>query len=671
MDDRAKKLQAIFVQNRAEELGFDVWESFVVPPFFDVLDLQEATKPRVIVGGRGYGKTMLLRYLSHESTFSPKRVNISRPELTHIGLYWRADTQFVTVMAERGQTSTLWAAAFNHLIALDLAAELLKSLQSMARSRAGCVSEDSLSQIDFSRLASYDAAFKGNTGEFAEVLRDRTAGLEMWVSNAETGSVKPPVFLPGTRFLKALIACLKAQVPALRDAVYSVYVDEFENFLEYQQRVLNTCLKHSEPPLIFNVAMKRHGFKTSKTIGEESIIDPADYRTHDLDQYLHSDDFPVFAAEVLFLHMRLADFQPVPIEVATLRDPAQLSRRKDKEYRERVLGCIRNMLPGLSHDQLAIAVFETQSLKRILCAKVERALKNRRSTLVSGDFLRPDQAKASIVVSALLHRPSLSPDEILNELTNLANGQDNRFTGAAGWVHNNFIGCVLAIYASAYQVCPFYAGFDTFCHMARGNLRHFLELCHQSINRVLRRPWTVPLSISAEEQAFAARQVSAKFLGEVYKFGCHGNKLHNFVLRLGSLFALAHEQPSQSEPERSHFAIVRGSKALSPEEEGFLQAAQMWSVLFVEEETKVKESTQPIGYDYILNPIYSPYFTISYRKIRKLEITYDEFKTLADGSYDEVRALLTRYSKKWSVKLDDADPTLFSHLLEQEATDED
>ena len=86
--------QSVFTKNRAEELGYDVWEHFVVPPFYHLLDLQTARKPRLIIGGRGCGKTMLLRYLSHQTMFSQSRETIPDDALLHIGLYWRADTQF-------------------------------------------------------------------------------------------------------------------------------------------------------------------------------------------------------------------------------------------------------------------------------------------------------------------------------------------------------------------------------------------------------------------------------------------------------------------------------------------------------------------------------------------------------------------------------------------------
>ena len=77
MNDNQETLSSVFSKNRAEEFGYDVWEHFVIPPFFDQLELEKAKKPGVIIGGRGSGKTMLLRYLSHQTMFSPKRKKYS------------------------------------------------------------------------------------------------------------------------------------------------------------------------------------------------------------------------------------------------------------------------------------------------------------------------------------------------------------------------------------------------------------------------------------------------------------------------------------------------------------------------------------------------------------------------------------------------------------------
>ena len=92
MSNNETSLASIFSKNRAEELGYDVWEHFVIPPFFDRLDLTTARKPRIIIGGRGCGKTMLLRYLSHQTVFSQQRASIPTTAIHHIGLYWRVDS---------------------------------------------------------------------------------------------------------------------------------------------------------------------------------------------------------------------------------------------------------------------------------------------------------------------------------------------------------------------------------------------------------------------------------------------------------------------------------------------------------------------------------------------------------------------------------------------------
>lgn len=663
MTGQIESLQTVFTKNRAEELGQDVWKNFVVPPFFDKLDLRQARKPRMIIGGRGCGKTMLLRYLSHQSAFSTDRPKIPNEELEHIGLYWRADTQFARMMWGRNVEDDIWSSAFDHLLALVLGLQILKSVHSIARSNCDAFGADSLGDVSFKVLSAFDAEMKGKLDEVQEIFDVRLKQFEVWVANVRRGVV--PTFLPGTKFLSGLIEELKTQLPALNEATYFVYIDEYENLHEHQQRIVNTYLKHSEMPLIFNVAVKRHGMVTTKTVGEESIVDIADYRTHDLEDYLLDGDFPAFAAEVLYLNLAIAKVGSVPIEPQRLRDPGLLDDRRREEYRSHVLTHARSLLPGLTHEQLAQAVFADSTLKSKLKERFQQALKSRASTLDADQFLRPEWPQASITALALTYRQRLTPEDVLKELDQLERGESNRFTGSTNWVHNNFIGSLLSLYESHSKAALFYAGFDTFCSMSRGNLRHFRELCHKSLNSVSKSLGALTVQVPPADQAAAARQTSASFLGEVRSFGRLGNPLHAFVLRLGSLFALAQRSRTQSEPERSHFAIVRG-QAVSPDDREFLQEAIKWSVLFAVEETKLKDQDQASNFEYVLNPIYAPYFGITYRKRRKIELSTEEFRTLRQGGYDEVSALIKKYAKNWTVDLPKSDVSLFGHLVEVE-----
>jgi len=261
----------------------------------------------------------------------------------------------------------------------------------------------------------------------------------------------------------------------------------------------------------------------------------------------------------------------------------------------------------------------------------------------------------------LLYRSNLDPQDILKELDKLEAGEDNRFTGTTEWIGNNFVGALLLIYEPHSRPCPFYAGFRTFCRLARANLRHLLELCHKSIYaKADTGQLTFP--ISTEQQAEAARQASAAFLGEIKSFGRQGNRLHTFVHRLGTLFQLAHQRPTQSEPEQSHFSVGTGTAQLVEDDIQFLNEAVKWSVLFEEEGTKKKDKYEPEAPDYVLNPIYAPYFHISYRKKRKLELKTDDVITLIRGNFEEVRAMLARFSRSWDVSPEQIAPTLFQDV---------
>jgi len=605
---------------------------------------------------------MLLRYLSHQSIFSPLRPAIPSDALLHIGLYWRADTQFSNAMNRRKIDPDVWEGAFNHMTALILGLEVLKSLVSISCSTSTALMPKDLTELQFPRLRAFDQSLPSAFEELMARLQEMLWTLEAWVSDVRKH--EQPAFLPGRKFILALIGEVAAACPRLSDAVFFVYMDEYENLSPYQQELVNTWLKHSETPLIFNLAIKRNGLETKRTVGPESLSDIHDYRTFDLEADFLEEDFPTMAAEILFLQAHLVGVKG-PIDPNQLRDPSRLPERRNANYVKNLLSAARNFLPELSHDDLARGVFQDPALRKKLHDRIVRALGSRGSALSPDLFMRERIPQASIVAPALLSRSTISEKEILTEIDKCERDEDNNFTGTRNWVHNNFIGCLLNLYEPHSRACPFYAGFETFCQLSRGNLRHFLELCHKSVTQAASVNIGFGSPVPPTVQAEAARQASTAFLREVRTFGSRGTQLHAFVLWLGSLFALAHQRPSQSESEQSHFSIGSGTASLNDDDYVFLSEAVKWSVLFESKATKQKSDYEPENIDYVLNPIYAPFFNISFRKKRKLELKTDEVICLIRGSYSDVRDLLRRFSKGWDVEPQQISPSLFSHLQDQ------
>ncbi|MEK0161903.1 hypothetical protein WLQ65_22625 [Pseudoalteromonas piscicida] len=78
-----------------------------------------------------------------------------------------------------------------------------------------------------------------------------------------------------------------------------------------------------------------------------------------------------------------------------------------------------------------------------------------------------------------------------------------------------------------------------------------------------------------------------------------------------------------------------------------LEKAKMWSVLYEEKDTKNKGAGDLENSNYFPNPIFTPYFGISYRKKRKLTITADDFLAILDGTDESFDQIKNKYEKKW------------------------
>ncbi len=79
-------------------------------------------------------KTMLLRYLSHQSAFSPKRRHYADNALKQIGLYWKVDTHFANLLVGRNIPEDVWQSAFAHFTSLAIALDAIQCLASIAAS---------------------------------------------------------------------------------------------------------------------------------------------------------------------------------------------------------------------------------------------------------------------------------------------------------------------------------------------------------------------------------------------------------------------------------------------------------------------------------------------------------------------------------------------------------
>ncbi|AZM39875.1 hypothetical protein EJP75_15915 [Acinetobacter baumannii] len=628
----------LLTKTRAEEHEEDVWGNFFIPPYYERLLFKSSTKSTYFVGKRGCGKTMLLKYLSNQTRFSRKRIEIPKNEIEHIGIYWRIDTHFCNAMNQRNKSQSEWINIFEIYFTLVVSLEICKALHTIANSNYQDFNTQDYLNLQFPSLSDFELGIPSTIIELEKYLNSKIRVFNSWISNIET--IQQSTFPPGRFFIETLINDIKLN-HKLTDANFYIYIDEIENLLTYQRRFMNTILKHSQRPFIVNFTSKVF-IDENMTLGTESINATHDYFYRNLDELMKEEERKIFFSEVFLTNLILAFGNPESSEVKIVTDEKNISVRKQDQYRRDILLKMYEKFPDKTYKQLSIDALNTPRIKDKLIDRINKMLEKSEYNinLIISNYT--NYHEALIVLPSILARKSNITDEVMCEFLNFLKGNKSKFND---WIHNNLFGALLELYRPYNTICPLYSGFNTFYTMANGNLRHFLILCYKTleINEMFELSND---KFSIEIQSQAAYEASNELIKEIRTLGKFGEHLRIFTLRIGGVFKALQENPLLSEPEQNQFTINSGTRSFNEYELDFISEAQKHSILIEVVETKSKNGIGQDIRDFILNPIYAPYFNISYRKKRKIEISVEDFECLISGNESDYRKLHNKLTKQ-------------------------
>ncbi|NYF22625.1 hypothetical protein HDC36_004102 [Xanthomonas sp. JAI131] len=658
-----------FVNNRAEQLDADVTNEFIVPHYFDKLTLHRDRKSVRVIGGRGCGKTIFLRYFSHCTQLSVKQSQITSDVFSQgIGLYWRTDTGFCDLMKPEWLGEEQAYRAFLHYIAIVVLEEVALFINNLAKAPlSGEIIDLRMRQLP----ASTEILLSKKVGTYAD-LRDfaktRRFELSRWVQNPGTDA---PLFLRIDEVLSEIAEDIAEADARLRKIFFRIFVDEFENLKDNQRQLVCDLVKHPRPRYSFNFAMRKDSVDQFVTSGGEQIVETHDIRSIDLEKLVSENErtFKLLAAELLLMKLAKQGFDAgcPEFEVNRLHAPSRLHERIDEGYIRAIRAAAGRLLPGRSAADIAKGVFDDAPLLRRLTDVATKGLQKHRMTRLSAaQFQCVEQPVASIVAAFVLNRDKPGPQAVLDALDSFGgrSGPANPFND---WESNNLHGALFYLYDGLpNRANPLYAGFDRYCQMSAPNLRFFLEFCHTALRDVTLSPESRVSGdlqcVPWEVQALAAKDTSSVLLKDIPNLGLRGRDLQMLVKRLGRLFQTAHRRASLSEPEINHFSIDEADKeALSDATRSLLREALIWSVLYEEKDTKNKSDSSLAQHDYIPNPIFSAYFGISYRKRKKITLKASEINVIFSGSDAHFETLLRSFMLKWdqTLAVADAHPGLF------------
>ena len=590
-------LSELFGAHKAEWLGPRLFDLFSAPSYFPQMT---TSRPCILVGGRGTGKTTVLRGLSYQGQFElEKRNPQSVPSWLYYGLYSRVDTNKVGAFKGPELSEAQWLRNFGHYTNLLMCVQVLRFLSWFQNTTQ--IPTDLHEDERKSVAAAFSLPLPGSNEHLLQLLQHSLTEFEAHINNV-VDSTGPRLSLQGAPV--ALLLDSVKQQEVFADKLFFFLVDEYENLEDYQQRLMNTLIKHSGELYSFKICVRELGWRVRNTLAEnEYLVSPADYIRIDITEVMQGAQFEEFC------HKVCQDRLAVLVE----------ERHKD-------VAEIRDLLPSISEEEEARLLGIEGHNQEIL-----QALRKIAPTEVV-DNLSPME-------TYLLEFWGKSHNQSLVEVFE----DFQRYPEAWRTRLNNYGHALLfTLRRGRRGIHKYYAGWDTFIHLSGGNIRFLLQLVEASLVRHLREGHGLDEPLSPAMQTLAAQATGRANLTELEGISVHGARLTKLLLGLGRIFGIMAASPEGHTPEVNQFEVVgtSGKPIQQDEINALLTAAVMHLALARRSGSKLGGEGETRDWDYMIYPIFAPFFDFSYRRKRKMHLAPDQVLALVDSPRQAISQIL-------------------------------
>jgi hypothetical protein len=612
--------------------------------------------PIVLEGGRGTGKTMLLKWMSNEVRIKEHVAKKGTgkgflSQVDYIGIYHRFDGPSLGSFTSRNTNDEAWETIFKHYFELVVGQRLVMFLANLLSNNCVNISEEKESEIakQIFELSKFSAPEKVTIKSVISAFQNQLDKVFDFINCSALSQNMKFTQHPLTTgsLVFGIPVLLQTALPELQDKRFIILLDEYENLRENQQRIVNTLVKHTKLPVTFRIGTRLRGLRTNHTLNEEEfLMEDADYRKIGFEDILMAHDenykkllkmiakkrleeMPDFSKRGLMdIEYILGNLPPEDEALLIVYDKI-LSKNEAREFPfERYLAeakhlhALKNLLPETSEKQ--------DNLKRLV---------NKENPLFD-------------MVNLLLLRRGFKPREVIAMYEVYISGdrKNHKYSQYQNLYDKNKIALLFQLASLNRPKQKLYAGFDIFCMLSSGIIRNFLELCYQSFNIALFLDSQTLINdgkMPFKTQSAGARIRAGRYMDVIERIPKYGNEIKSLVIQLGAIFYSWQNDEVLSEPEVTHFCI--DYNALSVDARNVLDAAVQWSVLQPKKDMKGKAVLDPLLNVYALNHVLAPYFGISYRlrgRIRQFE--KEDFQALMFGSEAEKKTVRNKLSKQSS-----------------------
>lgn len=622
---------------RAEDFGRDLWE------FYEPLEKLirnvsgvdiTGSRPVFLIGGRGTGKTMMLKFLSLEMQLknfiqntlklSKSIEKLSAEEMKEfldtekfIGIYLHfRTTEYDSLKGDIAQL-------FKPYLSIKVAEEIFKVLVTFKSS--GLLSDDQEIKIAKYFIGQIkepepkaENSFNGALKLIRENILSQFETIFEKSSYCSINEIKKDYSIPvviSKNIIFGLPNFMFAELDFLRKKNLFILLDELEYLNDYHKRCIGQLIKDSdETSAIFKVGSRYMPQILLVGESDEVLQEPHDFREINITDALN------------------AAHSGIRVDYSSLIKSI-LNRRLSKSsfFKDRGITDIAQLFPNLSiEDEAAVLVNNREKHWE----KFKTFLKRSKSDEKSNDIIECLKYPSNPIIeklNTLLYYRGKSPEEIKKMREEYLRRENEQY---AQLYQKNAFNLLFQLY-SDYRSEKKYVGIDVFIHLSSGIIRYAVELCNQALNTAYNYGYKREKKNPVENvyQDIGAKNLAKLQYNAITTIpGNLGLNVQGFINEIGAIFRELHLNRYLVEPEPTHFEtnyseIIQGKDVFN--------ATLNYSYLQKKPPMDPKSPLETKKDDFLINRVFAPYFEISYRVRGRTYISASQISSLITGDSEE------------------------------------
>lgn len=586
--------------------------------------------PMMLLGGKGSGKTHLLRYCSAPVQAARHQGDLARAirDEGYVGVYVPAEALNTHKFTGKGLSDEAWSAVFNMYFETWLVSTLLADIRPAIRDgfdvQLGDEFENRLKALFDTEVAI------GTLSELAEYLATLRRQTDYIVNQSAITRNLDNLEIPFSNgsLLFGIPDLLSDTFKTLQSPTFVYLIDELENFTAEQQRFLNTLIRYRKGKATIKVGARLYGIRTYSTLGSgERIKAGSEYDEVVLDEFLrrHEGEYRKFSVELVLRRLQRANLKQIDSEKALIHAfdaldqtdywrtaTIELMARYDRDKRLRPhLVKFRRQLEEAQLDETTIArIVESIRLD-------DHPLLEKANAFL---FARRWDGK--------LETAAKTSQKIASEARAFREGGRGAAPGYAQALSHFSSDLLAQLYREARQRLP-YAGLDTFIELSEGIPRNLLNI----LSHIYRR------ATFAGEQPFAGGLISVGSQTDGVLAGAqsfwdeaqpdeNAPEVRDSIEGLALLFRSIRFSDAPSECDICTFSV--NLEKLNERSKALLRTAENWSHLIRISRGAKNRNHRAIDAKFQLAPMLAPRWELSHDRRGSIELQADLANALFD-----------------------------------------